>query len=203
MSFINKVTLLWTWKWTCWLHKRKIISWMLISLSRICSMEEVQIIHSESCLQRNYKRSNFFHCRQILFKAGTCRLKGQQTVQTFAEDRIPLYAGSAENSCHCSMSVPGFLLQRVRFNSRVVHVGFVVNKMTLEKGFLWAFQFSGQLSSHCCSIGPPDMTVATYCLHLSAIRNIHMYSRIPLTQHPQELTDDGLSNYSRLSDGAL
>jgi hypothetical protein len=54
----------------------------------------------------------------------------------FAEDRIPLYAGSAEDRCHCNMSVTGFLLQWVRFNSRVVHVGFVVNKMTLEKGFL-------------------------------------------------------------------
>ena len=41
MSFVNKVTLLWTWKWTCWLHKRKIISWVIISfLSRICSMEK-------------------------------------------------------------------------------------------------------------------------------------------------------------------
>jgi len=30
------------------------------------------------------------------------------------------------------------------------------------------------------------MTVPTYCLHLPAIINIHMYSRTPLTQHPQE-----------------
>jgi len=38
-------------------------------------------------------------------KAGTCRLNGQETVKFFAEDRIPLYAGSVEDKCHCSMSV--------------------------------------------------------------------------------------------------
>jgi len=69
-------------------------------------------------------------------------------------------------TCPCNMSdwlyrcsFTCFLLPRAGFNSGMVRVGFVVNKRH-RRGFLRAFQFSGQLSY--CSIGLPNMTVPTY-----------------------------------------
>jgi hypothetical protein len=79
-------------------------------------------------------------------------------------------------------SFTSFLVQRVGSNFRVVHVGFVANKVTQVECFLWAFQFSRQLSSHLCSV---------WC----DSANIHMYGRIPLIPSQQEQSDDSLSKY--------